>query len=146
MADICYAPCCNWPSFEPPILALPVAWSTQNTYFTLADLPDEGTYTDLIPLRGTIILAGHRRLIIGVIHSIVSTHQTYLILAIHGAVSERMRERVEVHLRVPYTALTQLARMLAMIHRGFYRTLNDDQSPRDPGTQIKPRSNKHTDL
>ena len=137
MSNICLAPCYGCSPYEPPILALPVAWSASNPYFTLADLPNQGPYVDLIPLRGRIILAGHRRLIIGNIHNVVSTHETHLILAVYGAASERMREKIEVHLRVPYAALTRSARVLAMIHRGFYGTFKDDQLPHSPGTHIK---------
>lgn len=141
MSNICLAPCYGCAPYEPPILALPVAWSASNPYFTLADLPNQGPYVDLIPLRGRIILAGHRRLIIGDIHNVVSTHKTYLILAVYGAASERMREKIEVHLRVPYAALTRPARVLAMIHRGFFGTYEDNQLPHSPGTHIKTSSN-----
>lgn len=136
MSNICLAPCCGCSPYEPPILALPVAWSASKPYFTLADLPNQGPYVDLIPLRGRIILAGHRRLIIGNIHNVVSTHETHLILAVYGAASERMREKIEVHLCVPYAALTRSARVQAMIHRAFFGTFKDNQLPHSPGTHI----------
>lgn len=133
MAALCYIACGSWSSYETSILILPVAWNANTPYFMPASQLEETTCNGVVPLRGTIILAGHRRLIIGRISHIVSIHQTFVILSIYGAVNEQMREKVEVHLRVPYNMLTKKAHWLGRVHKFLFGSLNDNSLPQAPG-------------
>ena len=128
-------------SWYHPIPVLPVLWDHQVPYFITHEESGRPGISGLIGLHEWIVLAGHRRLIVGRTHSIIATYPAHVVLSVHGCISDQMLETCEVHVSIPYAALTPYAQYRVIWHRLFHADLPDRKFESLPGAQLKPFHN-----
>ena len=124
-------------SWSHPIPVLPVLWDHKVPYFMTHEEPGRPGVVDLVGLSEWIVLAGHRRLIVGRTQDIIATYSTHAVLSVQGCASGTMLETSEVHVSIPYTALTPCLRRYVNLRRRIFADLEDRTIKAWPGAQLK---------
>ncbi|KAF7789845.1 hypothetical protein EIP86_000791 [Pleurotus ostreatoroseus] len=126
-------------SWYHPIPVLPVLWDHQVPYFSMHEEPGRPGIVDLVGLHEWIVLAGHRRLIVGRTQNVIATYPTHAVLSVHSSASDQMLDIGEVHVSIPYTALTPWLRRYISLRRWFRADLKDREFatlPEHPANDI----------
>ena len=124
-------------SWYHPIPVLPVLWDHQVPYFNMHEEPGRPGIVDLVGLHEWIVLAGHRRLIVGRTQNVIATYPTHAVLSVHSSASDQMLDIGEVHVSIPYTALTPWLRRYISLRRWFRADLKDREFATLPGTPVQ---------